>query len=224
MNKNNDRWWEKIYCMNVYLFMCVRATKSERFPKLTCSSVLREFASTPLVTSRIRLAANSSSRSKDPSLWRSLNSSSRVGRRSGSSTGRLLLGLVSGTVPAVLTHPAAEGNQGILQILAKVQRSRHEPGTQSSTVVADLRLRISCPSLSWASSTRSTMTRSVTSTSCIPARAVRSSLSAFSPFPLVHPTWPSCGPAKSEPPLDSSVFCRTQERSLLNIYHNFFII
>lgn len=180
--------------------------KSDWFPQLTCSSVLWGFASIPLVTSRIRLAANSSSRSKDPSLWRSLNSSSREGRRSGSSTGRLLLGLVSGTVPAVLTHPAAEGSRGILQILAKVQRSRHEPGTRSSTVVADLRLRISCPSLSWASSSHSITTRFAISTSCIPARAVRSSLSAFSPSPQVHPTWPSCGPAKSEPPLDSSIF------------------
>lgn len=203
---------EKRYvCEYVYLFVCLLHCKSERFPQLTCSSVLWEFASISLATSSKRLA-NSPSRSPDPSLWNSLNNiSSKEDRTSEYSTERLLLGLVSGTVPAVLTHPAAEGSRGILQILAKVQRSRHEPDTRSSTVVADLRLRNSCPSLSWVFSSHSTMTRFVISTSCIPARAVRSSLSAFSPSPQVHPTWPSCGPAKSEPPLDSSISCRTKE-------------
>lgn len=182
------------------------------FLKLTCSSVLGGFASIPVVTSRIRLAASSSSRSTYSSLWKSLNSSSREGRGSGFSTGRLLLVLVSGTMPAVLTHPAAEGSHRILQILAKVQRSRHEPGTRSSTVVADLRFRFSCPFLSWASSSRPIATHFAISALCILARAVRSFRSAFLPCLQVHPTWLSCGPAKSEPPLGSSVSYRTKCR------------
>jgi len=108
-----------------------------QLPRLTCSFDLGRFASTSGLTSRKRLSASSSNRSTS-ALWNTLNNSSKGSIESEISAVRLLLASVSGAMPTVLSHPAAEGHWGILQIPAKVQHCRHGSDRRSRSVVADL--------------------------------------------------------------------------------------
>lgn len=103
--------------------------------RLTCSFDLWGFVSTSGLTSRRRLSASSSNRSAS-ALWKALNSSSKGSRESEISVARLLVASVSGAMPTVLSHPAAEG-WGILQIPAKVQHRRHGSDRWSRSVAVD---------------------------------------------------------------------------------------
>lgn len=165
-----------------------------QLPRLTCSFDLWGFASTSGLTSRRRLSASSSNRSAS-ALWNALNSSSKGSRGSEISAVRLLLASVSGAMPTVLSHPAAEGHWGILQIPAKVQHRRHGSDRRSRSVAADLWACSSLrPSRSWVFCFHSTAIRSATSaarsaTSAlrILAWVARSFPSVSSPFPQARP-------------------------------------